>query len=72
MDIGRMMIMVGIDMVIDNNVIIITQADQTHLNYKGEKIYNVRGEICYPLHEDVNKNRTQVKTINGEIFDTNR
>lgn len=38
MDIGRMMIMVGIDMVMDNNVIIITQADQTHLNYKGEKI----------------------------------
>lgn len=39
MDIGRMMIMVGIDMVMmDNSVIIITQADQTHLNYKGEKI----------------------------------
>lgn len=39
MGIGTMMIMVGIDMVMmDNSVIIITQADQTHLSYKGEKI----------------------------------
>lgn len=38
MGIGTMMIMVGIDMIMDNNVIIITQVDQTHIDYKGEKI----------------------------------